>query len=356
MAIVELDRVTVDLDGTRILHDVSVTVDDGELLGVVGPSGSGKTTLLRVVAGLTTPVRGDVRMNGQSVLDRPPAARNLGMVFQEPALLPNRNVRRNVSFPLEIRRQQVEEIRRRVDAEVRALHIEDLLLRRPGELSRGEEQLVQIARAMVRAPGVLLLDEPFANLDETLKLRMRAEMGLLQRGYGVTTLMTTNDPADATALPDRLVVLEEGRLVQDGTRTEIHRAPATLNAGMVTGTMAAVQATVSADADGFWLGRPTTGDGTSFRLRAWSPALADRAGEEVVVGIRPEDLDVVEHGEIAARVLRVVPGSPATVWCSAAGQTLWMRATGAQPNVGDVVRLHPARWTMFDATSGYAIN
>ena len=352
MGAVELDAVSVDLNEGTILQDVSFVAAPGELVGIVGPSGSGKTTVLRTVAGLVPLAHGRVLIDGQDVTAWPPSDRNTGMVFQEPALFPHRNVRRNVSFPLEVRKQHVEEIRRRVNAEVRALRIEELLLRTPSQLSKGEEQLVQIARAMVRSPGVLLLDEPFANLDATLKVRMRAEIGLLQRGYGVTTLMTTNDPSDAASLPDRLVVIEAGHVVQIGTWAEVHRGPVTLDAAMSTGVVSTIAVTVQADGGGFVLVAPGP-DG--FRLRAHTPALADRVGDQVLFGVRPEDVSIDPAGDVVARVERVVPGSPPTTWCTVAGATVWMLDDDTAAERGAEIRLALEHPLLFDPTSGYTI-
>ncbi len=355
MGAVDLVHVSVDIGGERVLRDVSIDVPDGELVAIVGPSGSGKTTALRVVAGLAAASAGTVRIGGADVTGEPPAARDVGMVFQQPALFPNRNVRRNVSFPLEVRRQAVAEIRRRVEAEVRALHIEELLLRRPAQLSRGEAQMVQIARALVRVPTVLLLDEPFAALDAELRRRMRVEVGILQRGYGVTTLMTTNDPADVAALPDRIVVLDRGRIVQVGAHSEIHRSPATLNAAMTTGALSTIPVTVEADRDGFWLVRSDPAGGRAVRVRAWTPSLADRVGEKVMLGVRPDDVAIAAGGQLRGRVERVVPGAPPTVSCDIAGRPLWVRATKARVEVGDVIDLRLDHSSLFDATSGHAI-
>ncbi len=171
MATVELDRVSLRTGGEWRLDDISVALSDGAFVGLVGGSGSGKTTLLRTIAGLERPTSGTIRIDGDDVTRSAPSERDVAMVFQQPALLGHLSVRRNVSFPLDVRRRDAEEIRRRVDAEVRALHIEELLTRRPNELSHGEQQMVQVARALVRVPRVLLLDEPFAALDEPLRHR-----------------------------------------------------------------------------------------------------------------------------------------------------------------------------------------
>lgn len=222
----------------EVLRGVDLDVGDGEMVVVVGASGAGKTTLLRVVAGLDPVAAGSVLMDGADVTAADPGTRDVAMVFQYPRLLPDRNVGRNVAFPLEVRQQTAEEIRTRVGAEARALHIEALLERSPEHLSVGEAQLVQIARALVRVPAVLLLDEPLARLDAQVRERMRRELRMLQQGYGVTTLVTTNDWREAMALSDRLVVLDEGRVVQTGAPMDVYREPVSLVAAHLTGPVA----------------------------------------------------------------------------------------------------------------------
>lgn len=246
MATVEVDRVTVrrrtaagrhrrNADDEVALRSVTLDIADGTVVGVVGPSGSGKTTLLRVIAGLDVPDEGTVRFDGVDVTRASPAARDVAMVFQSPVLMPRRDVGRNVAFPLEIRHLPPSEVADRVRAEVRALHIEHLLRRAPTELSAGEQQVVQIARSLVRVPAVLLLDEPLALVDPAARARLRAELKMLQDGYGVTTVVATNDHVEAMVLPHRLVVLEAGSVVQVGTPLAVYHDPATLAAATATG-------------------------------------------------------------------------------------------------------------------------
>jgi len=252
MAAVSLTDLSVVLGRQTVLQDITLRVPDRAFVAIVGPSGTGKSTLLRTIAGLVSAAAGSVHFDDVDVTRMKPAQRDVGMVFQTPALLPNRNVRRNVQFPLELRKEAADSIRERVDAEARAMHIEHLLRRNPAHLSRGEQQLVQIARTMVRAPRVLLLDEPFAPLDEHLRSRMRSEIEVLQQGYGVTTLMATNDPTDAMALATMLVVLDgsPAAVVQFGTPDDLHAEPATLDVAMATGSLRTIPVRVGRDGDG----------------------------------------------------------------------------------------------------------
>ena len=332
-----------------------MTLPDGAFVGVVGASGSGKSTLLRTIAGLERPISGTIRIDGRDVTLASPAEHDVGLVFQEPALLGHLSVRRNVSFPLDVRRRDAEEIRRRVNAEVRALHIEELLIRHPNELSHGEQQMVQIARALVRVPNVLLLDEPFAALDEQLRHRMRAEIALLQDGYGVTTLMSTNDPLDVTRLTSLLIVLDEGRLVQFGDTAWVRRSPATLLAAAATGSVSLVEMFVIADRQGYWLVREDPTGGELVRIRAWSPALDVYVGTLVTVGIRPDDLVIGDNGSIPAIVERRIPIPAGGVRCTVGGVPVMATTDGADVEAGQRVRLRLDHLAVFDRLTGATI-
>jgi len=282
VASVSLSGVTVRHGDIVALSSVDLDVADGECVGIIGMSGAGKTTLLRAVAGLDPITRGVLTMDGVDMTRVDAGHRDVAMVFQYPNLLPNRSVRRNVAFPLEVRRQTAVEIRDRVRAEARALHIEALLERAPDQLAAGETQLVQIARAMVRVPSVLLLDEPLARLDARTREHMRSELPMLQRGYHVTTLFTTNDPTEAMAMSDRLVVLEEGHVEQVGVPIDVYREPVTVTAAQLTGTIDLDLVRVSADAQGYWL------HGRDGPERAWHTSLREYVGAEVERGVRPD--------------------------------------------------------------------
>ncbi|MGB5187218.1 MAG: ABC transporter ATP-binding protein, partial [Acidimicrobiia bacterium] len=188
MASVLLDSVLVERSGVVLIDHLTLSVEDQELLVLIGPSGSGKTTLLRVVAGLEKATSGDVLFDGRSMDGVAPARRDVAMVFQDNALIPGKTVRQNVSFPLQVRHVDREEIDRRVLAETRTMAIDRFLDRMPSQLAAGHQQLVQAARALVRRPSLFLLDEPLSRMDTANRQMMRSEIRLLQAGYGVTTL------------------------------------------------------------------------------------------------------------------------------------------------------------------------
>lgn len=361
MAAITVDHVSVDIGDRHILHDVYLEVPDGIFVGVAGPSGSGKTTLLRTIAGLQDVSRGRILFDGVDVAELPPAMRDIGMVFQQPALIPTRRVDRNISFPLEVRHEQADEIHRRVSAEVRALHLEHLVRRLPDELSLGEAHLVQIARAMVRVPTALLLDEPLANLDEPLRRRMRHELAVLQRGYGVTTFLCSNEPGDVLAAPSMLVVLEEGEVVQVGDPREVRESPETVGAAQATGEMSMIPVVVGHDAGGLTLVARSP-DGTGFEHRVGSPAFADRIGDTVLVGARAEGLrvapdDSVDDGShpVVGRVRRLVPGSTPIVVCDIAGSPASIATSRDDLEPGQLIGFEIVKADVFDATSGRVI-
>jgi ABC-type sugar transport system ATPase subunit len=271
------------------------------------------------------------------------------MVFQSPALIGHLSARRNVSFPLDVRRVASEETRQRVDAEVRALRIEGLMDRDPSTLSVGEQQMVQIARALVRVPAVLLLDEPLASLDDLLRRRMRAELAVLQSGYGVTTLMATNDSADVEALAGLVAVLDGGRLVQFGERDVVRRSPSSLLAAVATGPMSLIEMTVRGEQEGFWLVREDPAGGEPVRIRSWLPGLTRYVGTAVTVGVRPEDVEIADAGTIAATIESTAQLGVGGIVCSVAGvRVVAGLPQGPLPAVRSTVRLRVHHHVVFD--------
>jgi ABC-type sugar transport system ATPase subunit len=230
------------------------------------------------------------------------------------------------------------------------LHIEELMERDPSTLAVGEQQMVQIARALVRVPNVLLLDEPFASLDEQLRRRMRAELALLQSGYGVTTLLTTNDSADIEALAGVVAVLDGGRLVQVGERADVRRAPSSLLAAVATGPLSLIEMTVVREQRGFWLQREDPAGGELVRLRSWGSGLGPYAGRRVTVGVRPEDVEISDAGSVPAVVERTAQFGTGGISCIVAGSRLTVTAPmGRPPVIGSSVRLRLHHHVVFDA-------
>ncbi|MFQ5937107.1 MAG: ABC transporter ATP-binding protein [Acidiferrobacterales bacterium] len=220
-----LEKVSKLFDSVRAIEDLDLVVRDGEMLALLGPSGCGKTTTLFAICGIHTVTTGRIRFDDRDVTHHPPQERNVGVVFQSYALYPHLTVHENIAFPLRIRRQALTEVDHKVRAIAETLHIESLLQRRPAQLSGGQQQRVALARALVRNPAVLLMDEPLANLDAALRLEMRSELRRIQRETGSTAILVTHDQAEAMSMCDRIALMNDGRIEQVATPTEIYDRP-----------------------------------------------------------------------------------------------------------------------------------
>jgi len=209
------------------LDDVSVTVGEGEFVCLLGPSGCGKTTLLRVIAGLTGFDAGDVRLEGRSIADLPARKRGFGIVFQSYSLFPDMTVAENIAYGLKIRNVSPERMRARVRELLEMIRLPHLADRLPWQLSGGQQQRIALARAIAVDPRVLLLDEPLSALDAKVRAELRGEIRRLQRDLGIPTLMVTHDQEEALALADRIICMNNGRVVQAGTPEELYLRPAT---------------------------------------------------------------------------------------------------------------------------------
>jgi putative spermidine/putrescine transport system ATP-binding protein len=227
MTTLHLDHITANYGANQVLREVTLDVSDGEFVALLGPSGCGKTTILKIIAGLIQPSSGDLRFNCESVLFTPAERRGAVMVFQKPLLFPYLTVAENVAFGLKMRKTPKAETERRVAEALRLVQLEGYERRKPNELSGGQEQRVSLARALVTEPRVLLLDEPFSALDESLRGEMRTLVRDLQRRLKITTIFVTHDQAEAAALADRIALLLGGQLEQFGAPRDFYLAPAT---------------------------------------------------------------------------------------------------------------------------------
>jgi iron(III) transport system ATP-binding protein len=223
---------TTDRGGVKAVQGVSFTVEDGRFYTLLGPSGCGKTTTLRCIAGLERPEAGSIRIGERVVSGNghfvPPHSRDIGMVFQSYAIWPHMTVFENAAFPLEAMkpRPSKAEIKRLVEEALALVGLEGLEQRPAPQLSGGQQQRLALARALVRKPRLLLLDEPLSNLDAKLRERMRIELRELQRRLGITTVYVTHDQGEALFLSHRVAVMQDGQIVQEGSPREIYREPA----------------------------------------------------------------------------------------------------------------------------------
>lgn len=221
-------------NGVRALADCNLSVSSGEWLVIVGPSGCGKTTLLRLIAGLESPTAGSVRIGGVAVNAVPPWLRDVSMVFQRPALFPNRTVMDNLRFGLDLREPRRWKFFLRpktylhsqvIMETAKLLRIDELLNRHPSELSSGQQQRVALGRALVRKSSVGLLDEPFSNLDAPLRRRFLEELPLLRDRFPTTMIIVTHDPVEAFRLGDRMAVMQNGIILQVGLPEDVRENP-----------------------------------------------------------------------------------------------------------------------------------
>jgi len=280
-------------NGVRAVDGVDMTIDDGEFIVLVGPSGCGKTTLLRCIGGLEEVTNGSVIIGDKDVTDVAPKDRDIAMVFQNYALYPHMNVRKNIAFGLKVRGTPRAEIIARITEAARLLGLEELLDRRPLALSGGQRQRVAMARAIARRPIVYLMDEPLSNLDAKLRVRVRADLAQLHAQLGVTTVYVTHDQVEAMTLGQRAAVMNKGKIQQFDTPQALYWTPANLFVAAFIGSpsMNLAQGTVSNGAlhvGGFELPLSELG------------ADARRLPSTVTLGIRPEHLTELHNGDASA--------------------------------------------------------
>ena len=226
--LIVLKSLSKGFDGKQIISELDLTIQNGEFLTILGPSGCGKTTVLRLIAGLEDVDDGQIILDGQDITDIPAENRFVNTVFQSYALFPHMTVFDNVAFGLRMQKTPAAEIQKRVDQALRMVQLEDFAERRPNQLSGGQQQRVAIARAVVNRPKVLLLDESLSALDYKLRKQMQNELKALQRKLGITFIFVTHDQEEALAMSDRIIVMREGKIEQDGTPREIYEEPKNL--------------------------------------------------------------------------------------------------------------------------------
>ncbi len=223
---VRLDAITKRFAATLAVDNVTLEIPAGRLVTLLGPSGCGKTTTLRMIAGLEQPTSGRIFIGDEDVTPLPAANRSTTMVFQSYALFPHLTVFENTAYGLRVLRRPGDEIRRRVGEVLGLVGLPGLEGRWPGQLSGGQQQRVALARALIMQPRVLLFDEPLSNLDAKLRKRVRADIRMLQQDLGITSVYVTHDQSEALAISDIVVVMNQGRIEQIGTPTDLYRRPA----------------------------------------------------------------------------------------------------------------------------------
>ena len=223
---VVLDHITKKFDDFTAVSEFSAVLEDGELVSLLGPSGCGKSTLLNMLSGILPVSGGKIFFDDQDVTAMPPEKRGIGLVFQNYALYPHMTVMGNICFPLETQKVPKAERIERANEIAKLVHVDMLMNRKPSELSGGQQQRVATARALVKNPRLLLLDEPLSNLDARLRLEMREEIRRIQQRTGVTTIFVTHDQEEALSISDRIVLMRSGVLQQNDLPQRLYNEPA----------------------------------------------------------------------------------------------------------------------------------
>ncbi len=354
MAAITLDGISKHYGEAKIVDQLSLVIEDGELVVLVGPSGCGKSTILRMVAGLLEPTAGRIKIGDRDVTDLAPGERDIAMVFQSYALYPHMTVAANIGFPLKVRRLPKPEIDERVRGVATTLGLVELLDRLPRDLSGGQRQRVAMGRAIVREPKAFLFDEPLSNLDAALRARMRSEIATLHRRLGATMIYVTHDQHEAMTLGDRLVLLNQGRIEQQGAPLSVYHQPGSRFVGEFIGNppMNFLSATLV--------------DGAVMVSDYRVPAPVAHLPSRLWLGVRPEHLRVVRDADQPALAGRVDwlerTGSDGFLYVDLPdeldNQRLVVRiGAGEQTDLapGDTIRLACDEVRLFDRDSGRAV-
>ncbi len=357
MASVELRDIRKSYASLDVIHGISLDITDGEFIALVGPSGCGKSTLLRMIAGLEEITDGDILIGGTVVNSMTPRERNIAMVFQSYALYPHMTVAENMGFNLKLAGQPKNVIDERVAEAARMLDLGKLLDRKPSQLSGGQRQRVAMGRAVVRNPAVFLFDEPLSNLDAKLRVQMRSEIKALHQKVGTTSIYVTHDQIEAMTLADRVVVLNHGRIEQQGTPLELYKTPANLFVAAFIGSpaMNLIEGVVDGEGD-----QPAARlkDGTAIRIAASRNV---KRGQSVTIGLRPEHIGSTVGGDISlsgTTVLVEPTGAQTHVVFELAGDQVTAVVDGEQlvkVNTPFAATVHHERVHVFDRASGLAL-
>ncbi len=312
MGFLDIRNATKSYGAVEVLHQVDISVQEGEFLVLVGPSGCGKSTLLNMIAGLEDITSGEIAIKNQVVNGVHPSKRNIAMVFQSYALYPNMTVGQNITFGLEMHGVPKPEREKAMADVAKLLQIEQLLDRKPGQLSGGQRQRVAMGRALVRNPDVFLFDEPLSNLDAKLRVDMRTEIKKLHQNLGTTIVYVTHDQIEAMTLSTRIAVMNGGYVQQLGTPKEIYDTPANLFVATFMGSPSMNLIPVKLRVEGNAAYADTTDDqGGKVSLALYEPSAALKSydGQAVTLGVRPEALTDVEGADHRSSHIERVPST-----------------------------------------------
>lgn len=291
--------------GPKVIENLNLTIEQGEFMVFLGPSGCGKTTIIRMIAGLEEVSKGDIRIDGVSILDKLPKDRGVSMIFQSYAIWPHMTVFDNIAYPLKLQKLPKSEIKKRVQQAAEVTQIDGLLDRYPNNMSGGQRQRVAVSRALVIDPKIFLMDEPLSNLDAKLRVSMRTELREIHDTIKATSIFVTHDQSEAMSLADRIVIINRGKIEQIGTPVEVYQKSATKFVASFIGTPPTnfLKAVITEEGERLL----AIGDGFSLPVAAiHQDALRPYVQKEVDVGIRPEKIGLAKEKDVHAAVIAKV--------------------------------------------------
>jgi iron(III) transport system ATP-binding protein len=295
MSVLEVRNFEKAFGAYKAVRNVSFALGEGEILAIVGPSGCGKTTTLRCIAGLERPTGGQIAISGQTIASEsvfvPPDKRDIGMVFQSYALWPHKTVFQNIAYGLEIRREGKDKIAEAVTRSLKLVGLVGLDQRYPSELSGGQQQRVALARSVINRPKILLLDEPLSNLDAKLRERMRDDIKALIKTLKISAVHITHDQTEAMGIADRIIVMRDGHIEQEGSARELYRRPASRFVADFIGSVSFLDGRIVERSDA----------GATIRLAPGVEIVAGGAGvgnigDPVTLALRPESAELGLQG------------------------------------------------------------
>ena len=368
MSKIELIHIDKYYGTNHVLHDVNLTIEDGDFMTLLGPSGCGKTTTLRVVSGLERPQNGIMLINGKKAIDcdeaffLEPSKRGLNLVFQSYALWPHMTVFDNVAFGLKIKKMPSEEIKKTVRNALERMRIGEFEKRYPNELSGGQQQRVAIARAIASSPELLLLDEPLSNLDAKLRTDMRAELKRLHRELGTTIIYVTHDQVEALTMSTKIALFENGKLSQVDTPMDLYLNPNNLNNADFIGNprinFINGKATVNGDV---MIVKCSLGE-FKYNKEDWTDEVIPTGTFDCVLGVRPEQIKISEEpldNTITAKVYAGQPaGSETLVTVHVGGDEILLKQIGIADYDIDqevLLKIKPDRFNVYNKETGRLI-
>jgi ABC-type sugar transport system ATPase subunit len=367
MASIILKNVNKNFGNIEVVADLNLEIADGEFIVLVGPSGCGKSTTLRMIAGLEEVSSGNIFIGQKDVTHLEPSERNIAMVFQNYALYPHKTVYENLAFGLKMRKLPADEITKKIKWAAEILRIENLLERKPKQLSGGQMQRVSLGRALVRSPEVFLLDEPLSNLDAKLRIRMREEIGQLHQRIGINMVYVTHDQVEAMTLGDRIVVMNQGKVQQIGTPLEVYDHPVNLFvAGFIGAPEMNLIEGVITQQNGHCIFKS---DGLELLLSA-NIKIKPKDSDRIVLGIRPEHFEIMpalalhesgqKHNVFKTKITMIEQMGANTLLVSELSGNQKIRILSEREDkyqVGDYlnVALKEFKWQLFDGLSGESL-